>query len=835
VIVKAGITNEAMRAVSPVGADYEPLCADLAEGWTLCPLARLASTPARLLLVGQRFSYICKLCGYELPRGVCSCGRDPCICKGPHMDARDTPGELVIINATRREPWDRTYEHVLHYPRYYEAFEQGHGALDRGTLRALTERWDRIHRQRAAARSGPVGDWMRLNEIRSVVAHVKGALVPLADPSWDAERLDEGQLVLLTKGAAATASAAVDFVYRLPNLDVALRVEDVGENELIVSCGEQDLVRVEQYLLSRRGRPLRLTLDEQEADSQIKRERGSLQAAETATRLRELIGDPRLTRSTPERTPAEFFDTGLDSGQRAAVTAALAADELLVIQGPPGTGKTTTIAEIVRQHLARDPHTKILVASQTHVAVDNVLLRLTHEDPDLPIARLASEYTIDRVNQTIRERFWTESTEPWYPPTVRRAISYRQLVGAQSAAGDRSIDEVMAEVLEVQADYLASRGPQRTPKERLAQASVIGGTCASVQGSRELREFTFSLAILEEAGKARPPEALMVALRAPKTVYVGDTRQLPPHPWEPMQKVLRDPATLESDNEHLADQIEQARAAIAKLGPTPRERVAADQQTLFGHLAMRLHGSPHELRLRTQYRMLPEIGELVSQVFYGRAGGLQHARERPIDPRVQAFAEQVRVKLIDVPGQQETGPDGHSKHRGAEVEYVRRQLRSLNEHAANTGPPAHGPERLGVAVITPYSAQARRLGTELGIQRGEYPALNVRVGIVDSFQGDEDQVVILSIAATAAGFLKTPNRINVAVSRAQDLLILTTSLPLAIRDRIGKPLGDVVRYIDQRVKQHDPAYQIIRPEPPKPRRPRPPRQRTPGPRPPRQR
>jgi hypothetical protein len=823
VIVKAGITNQAMRALSPLDAEYGPLCADLAEGWTLCPLERLASDPPTLLLIGQRFSYICKLCGYELPKNVCSCGRDPCVCKGSHLDPRNTPGELLIINATRREAWDRTYDHVLRYPRYYEAFEQGRGALDRGTLRALSERWDRIHRQRAAARSGPVGRWVRLNEIRSVVAHVNGALVPLAEPAWDAERLDEGQLVLLTSGPAATASAAVDFVYRLPSLDVALRVEDVGERELIVSCGEQDLVRVEQYLLSRRGRPLRLTLDEQEADQQIKRERGSLRAAETATRLLELIGDPRLTRSTPARTPAEFFNPGLDPGQQAAVTAALAADELLMIQGPPGTGKTTTIAEIVRQHLARDPHTKILVASQTHVAVDNVLLRLTREDPDLPIARLASAYTIDRVHPVIRERFWTESTDPWYPPTVRRAISYRQLVGAHRAAGDRTIDEVMTEVLEVQADYLASRGPQRTPRDRLAHASVIGGTCASVQGSRELREFTFSLGILEEAGKARPPEALMVALRAPKTIYVGDTRQLPPQVWEPMQTVLRDPAKLESDNEHLAEQITETRAAIEKLGETPRERVAADQRTLFGHLAERLHGSPHELTLRTQYRMLPEIGELVGDVFYSRIGGLQHARERPIDPRVEAFAKQVRVRLIDVPGQEETGPDGRSKHRGVEIELIRRQLRSLNDHATNTGSPPGGPKRLGVAVITPYSAQARRLGTELGIQRGEYPALNVRVGIVDSFQGDEDQVVILSVAATVAGFLKTPNRINVAVSRAQDLLIVVTSLPLAIRDRIGKPLGDVVRFIDHRVKNHDPAYQILRPEQPKPRRPRPPR------------
>ncbi len=93
-----------------------------------------------------------------------------------------------------------------------------------------------------------------------------------------------------------------------------------------------------------------------------------------------------------------------------------------------------------------------------------------------------------------------------------------------------------------------------------------------------------------------------------------------------------------------------------------------------------------------------------------------------------------------------------------------------------------------------------------------YPDLNVRIGIVDRFQGDEDQVVILSIAATTvAGFLKTPNRINVAISRAQDLLIVTTDRSLALEGRIGEPFQRVARFIDERVKQGDTAYDVLNP------------------------
>ena len=256
------------------------------------------------------------------------------------------------------------------------------------------------------------------------------------------------------------------------------------------------------------------------------------------------------------------------------------------------------------------------------------------------------------------------------------------------------------------------------------------------------------------------------------------------------------------------------RAAVEALGSTPQEREQADQKTLFDHFTQHLQGTRSETTLNTQYRMLPEIGELIGQIFYGDIGGLNHGRTRPVDPRVQAFVGQTRVRLIDIPGQEEKGPDGKSKQRLGEVDYVRGELKALQHHAEHTAPLPGAPKLLGVAVITPYTAQARQLRKHIDLTR--YPALNIRVGIVDRFQGDEDQVVILSIAGTATGFLYVPNRINVAVSRAQDLLIITTSLPLAIRDRIGAPLGNIARFIDQQVKHGDPAYQIQRPPQPKP-------------------
>ena len=609
-IVPIAITNGVTETLGVIDGDYAPVYDDLREGWTLCGRDNLAARPARLRLIGRRYTYTALLSGYCLPPGVCSCQRTPCVCQGPQREAGEKPGVLKLLGARPREAWDESREEVVRNPRYDEPFEYSPEPLNREALALLTKRWDLAHLRRAPATNGPLARWQQLNRIRSFVAREHGALVRLAEPPWDPRRLAEGQLVLLTESPDAAAWAARDFVYHLPNLDVPLRVEDLDGRELIVDCGEHDLVRVEQYLQAQGGRPLRLTLDREESDRKIDRERRILTEANSDERLRELIARPSLARSTRGRAPDVFFNPQLDPGQRRFVRAALAANDLLVVQGPPGTGKTTGIAELVRQFLARDPDAQILVAAQTHQAVDNVLLRLAAVDPDLPIARIASRYTVDRVNETIRQRYWTESPEPWQGPIVRRAIAYRQLLESQIRAGDRAEDQTMREVLTIQDDYLASIGPQRTPSERLAQARVIAGTCAAVQGSPEVRTMSFRVAILEEAGKATAPEALMVVLRASKSILVGDSRQLPPHPWGPMQAVLYDPDTLTTRDPDRAAEADELRAAIRALGSTPQQREAAGQETLFDHFAVSLRPTKHELTLNMQYRMLPPIGEL---------------------------------------------------------------------------------------------------------------------------------------------------------------------------------------------------------------------------------
>lgn len=131
--------------------------------------------------------------------------------------------------------------------------------------------------------------------------------------------------------------------------------------------------------------------------------------------------------ATPEKTPPfnhinldyENFEKDIisdylknDESQKEAVLEAIHKKPVFLIQGPPGTGKTTVIVELVQQLINKNSNCKILITSQSNLAVDNVLERLPEE---ILFMRLASERVVenDNVNQSIKHHLFENKLKHW--------------------------------------------------------------------------------------------------------------------------------------------------------------------------------------------------------------------------------------------------------------------------------------------------------------------------------------------------------------------------------------------------------------------------------------
>jgi superfamily I DNA/RNA helicase len=122
------------------------------------------------------------------------------------------------------------------------------------------------------------------------------------------------------------------------------------------------------------------------------------------------------------------FVQPLNESQQEVVKAALSTEDFLIVQGPPGTGKTTFITEVVLQTLKANPDARILLSSQTHVALDNALERIQAKNPNLKLLRIGNH---ERVSENVHSLLLEEQMEQW-----RRKRSLRDrcllLIGQRS-------------------------------------------------------------------------------------------------------------------------------------------------------------------------------------------------------------------------------------------------------------------------------------------------------------------------------------------------------------------------------------------------------------------
>lgn len=243
------------------------------------------------------------------------------------------------------------------------------------------------------------------------------------------------------------------------------------------------------------GRDLRL--DDIPTSGRLKPDWISLQTEFRRRRdaLQQLVrGDtalPGLNKVLPDGGPdgvsspnsfSPILDVAYNQQQLSAIEKALSAGTVTCILGPPGTGKTSVIAEIASQ-VARGGG-RVLISSQSNLAVDNALERVVDSDDVFRVrvgrpesVKLNPELLLDHASERYRQQLLRKSTTaaaaeehavkalPELPD--RKALSHLLLLAKKHADMRAEIDTLAGSVAVADAIEQEARRQQQDGEKHL--------------------------------------------------------------------------------------------------------------------------------------------------------------------------------------------------------------------------------------------------------------------------------------------------------------------------------------------------------------------------------
>jgi superfamily I DNA and/or RNA helicase len=325
---------------------------------------------------------------------------------------------------------------------------------------------------------------------------------------------------------------------------------------------------------------------------------------------------------------------------------------------------------------------------------------------------------------------------------------------------------------------------------------LVTGTCVGIgQGHISIQENIYDWVIIDEAARSIASELAIAMQSARRVLLVGDHLQLPP---------------LYSDAH---------KAALARKLGINSSRTEIDEvlRSDFARAFNSTYGAQASAALLTQYRMAPPIGDLVSKTFYG--GKLRNG-ERAIPDIYQHAPKAIRsmVTWLDTSNlgqrahhREDRGTSIYNRCEADEIIAVLKQV-SENEEFVVQLSRLTSKDEAAIGVICMYAEQKRLLRQKFNqeIWSDGFKDI-VKIDTVDSYQGKENRIIILSLTRSdkqhSPGFLRAPNRVNVAMSRAMDRLLIVGNADVWKGSNKELPLGSVVSYMAER--GHEAGYTFL--------------------------
>lgn len=410
--------------------------------------------------------------------------------------------------------------------------------------------------------------------------------------------------------------------------------------------------------------------------------------------------------------------------QQAAVREGLAT-RVQLLKGPPGTGKTATTAAsiLARVAVALPPQGIVLVAANTHLAVDTVLNRINAYEPSfraqaavagLPVQPL----TIARIDP---------KSAPTAPIQSVSSGSCAAFIKGATKSSGLILGGTTTGILKL--------------ANKLAQSVQFGAS-----------GFRADVLIVDEASMMVFPHFLALAsLLKPdgQILLAGDNRQLAPivaHDWET-----------------------EDRPPVQVYQPFRSAYDAVDCIVTDGGLSL---SAVNQSSLTFTFRLPQAIRQLIALVYQRDGISLEgylpsldeNVPQAPTGSWIDAWRGAELVLIVH--------DEKHSrKHNPTECAIISALLASnpdLADHA--------------VAIITPHKAQRQLLRETLDLEYGGVASV---IDTVERLQGGERANIIVSgtrsdphAIGAAASFILNLNRANVAFSRTQARLIVVCAQSL---------------------------------------------------------
>lgn len=283
----------------------------------------------------------------------------------------------------------------------------------------------------------------------------------------------------------------------------------------------------------------------------------------------------------------------------------------------------------------------------------------------------------------------------------------------------------------------------------LESTNVVGATCIGVSSQRRFSDLKFDVTIIDEAGQIQIHNALVPMSVSNRLLMLGDHKQIPP-----------------SADEELVQLCEENGISTTLL-----------HKSLFEHMYEKLP-EQNRILLDTQYRIPAEIADVISKWFYDGQYKSFSGRRNTLSPLPGLTSSPFLI--IDTSAEQnrhERPIHNAGCYNRLEANVICMLVGAmLKEH----DPDDYSEFFHELGIISAYKAQVELIRQKIQPIVKNTASLQEVVATLDSFQGQERDVIIYSFTKSSIltptrrriGFLNELRRLNVAMTRSKKMLVL---------------------------------------------------------------